>query len=83
MTQTTKEILVYISSYTQENPVGIRLYALELASGKLSSLGHGSQLSQASYMAIDSNRMKLYAVSETGEYEGKAGGSVAAYDIDP
>jgi 6-phosphogluconolactonase len=83
MKQTTKEILVYISSYTQENPVGIRLYALELASGKLSSLGHGSQLSQASYMAVDSNRMKLYAVSETGEYEGKAGGSVAAYDIDP
>jgi 6-phosphogluconolactonase len=82
MKQSMKEILVYISSYTQESPVGIRLYSLELSSGKLSSLGHDSQLSQASYMAIDSNRMKLYAVSETGEYEGKAGGSVAAYDID-
>jgi 6-phosphogluconolactonase len=82
MEQTTKDILVYIGSYTDESPVGIRLYSLDLASGKLNSLGRGSELSRASYMAIDSNRMKLYAVSETEEYEGKAGGSVAAYNID-
>jgi 6-phosphogluconolactonase len=78
-----EQILVYIGSYTQESTVGIRLYSFHPGMGELTSLNHGIELKNASYIAIDNNRMRLFAVSETEEYEGKAGGSVAAYDIDP
>ncbi|UJF31903.1 lactonase family protein [Paenibacillus hexagrammi] len=40
------------------------------------------ELENASYLAVDAQRHRLYAVSETEVYEGKYGGSAAAYTID-
>jgi 6-phosphogluconolactonase len=83
MGQTNKEeIWVYVGSYTQESEVGISLYSLHLATGKLTRISEFSDVSNASYLAIDKNRLKLFAVSETEEFQGRPGGSVVAYNID-
>ncbi|MGO4276798.1 lactonase family protein, partial [Paenibacillus sp. TAF58] len=36
-----------------------------------------------SFLAFNKDRTRLYAVSELAEYEGLAGGAVAAYEINP
>jgi 6-phosphogluconolactonase len=77
-----EELFVYMGSYTQESPVGISLYALQLATGKLTLVNQFSGVNNASYLAIDHNRLILFTVCETEEYAGKSSGSVAAYRID-
>ncbi|MBP1995665.1 lactonase family protein [Paenibacillus eucommiae] len=78
MTEQNKtNILVYVGCYTHESPNGLNLFSMDLNSGELSSLNHGIEQTNASYIAIDSNRMRLYAVSEIEE------GAVFSYKIDP
>ncbi|OCT15015.1 hypothetical protein A8709_12915 [Paenibacillus pectinilyticus] len=74
---------VYIGSYTDEqHPVGISLYAFNGQTGELTLIETYSDLPNASFLAVNNDKTVLYAVSETETYEGRYGGSAAAYAIE-
>ncbi len=76
-------LLVYVGTYTRGEGEGIFRYQFDLASGKLSLLGTTSGLVNPSFVAIDPTNRFLYAVNEISSVDGKRGGAVAAYSIDP
>ncbi len=82
----TKEMLVYIGTYTsgkgKSKSDGIYVYKLNLESGKLTPHKTVKNVVEPSYITIDKDQNYLYAVNETEEYEGKKSGAVSAFAID-
>lgn len=80
----TKEMLVYIGTYTsgKSKSEGIYVYRLNLDSGELKPYKIVKNVVEPSYLEIDKNNKYLYAVNETVEYEGKKSGAVSAFAID-
>ena len=80
----TKEMLVYIGTYTsgKSNSKGIYIYKLNLDSGELTPYKVVENVAEPSYLTIDKNRKYLYAVNETVEYEDRKSGAVSAFAID-
>ncbi|WP_310502834.1 lactonase family protein [Paenibacillus qinlingensis] len=75
--------LVYIGSYTnEEHPEGISLYSFNGQNGELTLVETYSDLPNASFLEVNKEGTVLYAVSETETYEGRFGGSAAAYAIE-
>ncbi|CAH1214232.1 6-phosphogluconolactonase [Paenibacillus allorhizoplanae] len=75
---------VYVGSYTDDqHPVGISLYSFNGQNGELTLIETYSDLPNASFLAVNKEKTVLYAVSETVIYEGRFGGSAAAYAIEP
>jgi 6-phosphogluconolactonase len=78
--------ILYIGTYTEKNsPVagksaGIYIYELSMNTGKLRLLGNSPQTLNPSYLAIDANRERLFAVNETGD-EKKWAGTVSAFRL--
>lgn len=74
---------VYVGSYTDDqHPVGISLYSFNRQNGELTLVETYSDLPNASFLAVNKEGTVLYAVSETETYEGRFGGSAAAYAIE-
>jgi 6-phosphogluconolactonase len=73
---------VYIGTYTGPKSKGIYLLEMDLKSGKLESKGLAGESANPSFLAIHPGRKYLYAVGETGSFDGKKTGSVAAFAID-
>ncbi|SDL11338.1 6-phosphogluconolactonase [Catalinimonas alkaloidigena] len=73
----------YVGTYTSKESQGIYLYELDPTSGRLIYQQLAARLTNPSYLAIDGQQRYLYAVNETEEFEGKPGGAVSAYAIDP
>ncbi|WNR45939.1 lactonase family protein [Paenibacillus roseipurpureus] len=74
---------VYTGSYTDDqHPNGIACYTFNVQNGELTLVETYTDLPNASYLALNKDRTRLYAVSETDTYDGRDGGSVAAYAID-
>ena len=79
----TKEMLVYIGTYTsgKSKSEGIYVYKLNLDSGELNLYKTVKNVVEPSYLTIDKDKKYLYAVNETVEYEGKKSGAVSAFAI--
>lgn len=78
-----KEQLCYVGSYTNEqHPTGISLYKFDTQTGQLTLLESYTDLPNASYLALNTERTVLYAVSETNTYLEHFGGSAAAYAVE-
>ncbi|CAN7556658.1 lactonase family protein [Paenibacillus sp. LjRoot56] len=74
---------VYVGSYTDDqHPVGISLYSFNGQNGELTLVETYSDLPNTSFLAVNKDKTVLYAVSETVTYEGRFGGSAAAYAIE-
>jgi 6-phosphogluconolactonase len=80
----TKEMLVYIGTYTsgKSKSQGIYIYKFNPENGALRPYKIVGNVVEPSFLAIDKNRKYLYAVNETEEYEGKKSGAVSAFAID-
>jgi 6-phosphogluconolactonase len=78
-----REYLVYIGTYTRENSKGIYACRLDATTGKLSGLALAAESINPSFLALHPNGKFLYAANETPNYEGKAGGSLSGYAIEP
>jgi 6-phosphogluconolactonase len=74
---------VYIGTYASREDPGIYVYTLNSDTGELAFVESISGIDNPSYLAIDSRKQHLYAVSETETFQGQEGGSVAAYSIQP
>lgn len=78
-----KELIVYIGTYTTGKSRGIYTGRLNLDSGALALHGSTEGVVNPSYLAIDQQNRYLYAVNETAEFQGKQGGAVSAFYINP
>lgn len=82
-------LLLYIGTYTKparsERPrsEGIYVYQFEPESGALTHLHTVNSAPNPSFLALDPAARFLFAVNETGEVDGHAGGAVSAFARDP
>jgi 6-phosphogluconolactonase len=78
-----KELLTYFGTYTNGGKSkGIYCYKLDLATGKLTSVGVTEGIKNPSFVAIHPSGKFLYAVSEVADSNGKPGGAVTAFSLD-
>jgi 6-phosphogluconolactonase len=77
------ELLAYFGTYTNNGKSkGIYCYKLDLATGKLTSVGVTEGIKNPSFVAIHPSGNYLYAVSEVNDADGKPGGAVSAFTLD-
>lgn len=72
---------VYVGTYTQGNSKGIYAYRYDDVSGDLTSLGLAAESVNPSFLAVPRSQRFVYAVNETGDYQGKSSGAVSAFAI--
>jgi len=73
---------LFVGTYTSETTSeGIYGYRVIPELGALLRF-NSSKAVNPSFLAIDQSKKYLYAVNETGEYEGKPGGAVSAFSLD-
>ncbi len=78
----SKQFLVYFGTYTGARSKGIYVSRFDTASGKLSAPVLAAQSVNPSFVAIDPNHRFLFAVNETGHFNGQASGAVTAFKLD-
>lgn len=80
--------LVYVGTYTGGKSKGIYLFRLQTDNLEVSQnitlvpLGLVAEISNPSFLELDTKRRLLFAVNEDSQFEGKPGGSVSAFSID-
>ncbi len=77
-----KEYFVCVGTYTRKASKGIYAFRYNPATGKLAEIGLVAETESPSFLALHPNRKYLYAVNETGKYNGKETGAVTAFSID-
>src|SRR6476660_2596366 len=78
-----RQLWTYFGTYTNNGKSkGIYCYKLDLASGKLTSVGVTEGIKNPSFLAIHPSGKYLYAVSEVADSDGKPGGAVSSYALD-
>jgi 6-phosphogluconolactonase len=82
MTQSEKTF-VYVGTYTSRGAEGIYVYRYDPGTGTLSPLDVTTGIVNPTFLALHPNGTYLYAVNEVGELDGKPGGALSAYEIDP
>ncbi|MBX9572087.1 MAG: lactonase family protein [Candidatus Obscuribacterales bacterium] len=79
-----KNTLVFFGTYTDGASKGIYTYKFDSKDGRLEPLSDtNGGIKNPSFLAIHPDGEFLYAVSEVGEIDGKPGGTLWAYSIDP
>jgi 6-phosphogluconolactonase len=77
----------YVGTYTsgsrEKSSKGIYLMELDLRSGTLGTPQLAAEAIDPSFLAVHPSRKFLYAVSERGDVDGRPGGAVLAFAIDP
>ena len=76
----TKDRVLYIGTYTSGKSEGIYVYRFAPHDGALGDF-EAKKSVNPSFVTIDRSKRFLYVVNEVGEYEGKPGGYVSAYEI--
>jgi 6-phosphogluconolactonase len=77
------EYLVYIGTRAGANSKGIYMCHLDTATGTLTSPILAAETTDPAFLAIHPNHRFLYAVRETGGFEGTSNGAVSAFSVDP
>jgi 6-phosphogluconolactonase len=80
---------VYVGTYTGPKAKGIYLFRLQAENPAVSQnillvpLGLAAETPSPSFLELDAKRQRLFAVNELSEFEGKPGGAVSAFSIEP
>lgn len=74
---------VYFGTYTGGGSEGIYAVEFDATTGETGEVKLVAETTQPSFVALHPNGKFLYAVNETVEYQGKPGGYVTAFSIDP
>ncbi len=74
---------VFIGTYTGGDSKGIYRFDLNTASGAVTAPKLAAEVPSPSFLAIDPKKSFLYAVSEINDFQGKKGGAVSGFSIDP
>lgn len=73
---------MYIGTYTRGGSQGIYRASFDPASGAIRLDGVAAELENPSYLAVNPDRSRLYAVSEVDDFQGTDGGGVVAFAIE-
>ena len=74
--------LVYFGTYTGPKSRGIYVASFDPATGRIGPLRVAAETKNPSFLALHPTRPFLYAVNETGDYEGQKAGAVTAFALD-
>ncbi|MCB0282167.1 MAG: lactonase family protein [Calditrichaeota bacterium] len=74
---------IYIGTYTQNSGQGIYVYSFNNQTGELALKHVVKGVENPSYLTLSSDNRYLYAVNENMEYNGKPGGAVSSFQINP
>ena len=74
--------LLFVGTYTKKDSKGIYAWRFNSQEGTLRPLGLAAATENPSFLAIHPKAWYLYAVNETGNFQGKPTGSVSAFTID-
>src|ERR1700728_2450779 len=80
-----KKYFVYVGTYTAEagsTSKGIYAYRFDSDTSELTPIGVAAETTNPSFLAVHPNYRFLYAVNETGNYQGQKSGAVSAFAID-
>ena len=75
------ELQVYVGTYTGGSSQGIYLSRFNSTTGALAPAKLVAETDNPSFLAIHPSKRFLYAVNETGQFEGKETGAVSAFAI--
>lgn len=73
---------MYIGTYTRGGSQGIYRASFDPVSGAVRLDGVAAELENPSYLAVNPDRSRLYAVSEVADFQGTDGGGVVAFAIE-
>ena len=79
--QQSRELTLYIGTYTSSTSEGIYVYRMNSDTGELKMFS-SIKSENPSFLTLDRSKRFLYAVNEMKEFEGKASGAVSAYAIE-
>lgn len=82
-TPKTGKFWVYVGTHTGPKSKGIYRFELDAATGKASNLELAGEMTSPSFLAIHPTGKFLYAVGEVDLADGKKGGGLAAFGLDP
>jgi 6-phosphogluconolactonase len=74
---------VYVGTYTDTASQGIYRFDLDLTTGAMSTPTLAAAMRNPTFLQLDPTRAHLYAVGEVESADGKKGGFVNAYRVDP
>jgi 6-phosphogluconolactonase len=74
---------IYIGTYTGRGSEGIYQARFSAATGKLDALSLAAPMENPSFLALHPSRPLLYAIGEVASFQGKKGGVVSAFAVDP
>jgi 6-phosphogluconolactonase len=77
----TAESYAYVGTYTP-NGGGIYLFRVDRASGALTQIQVIDDIRNPSWLALNPEQTRLYAISEIDNYEGAKNGAVVSYAVD-
>ena len=72
---------VYVGTYESQKDPAIFAYTLDTNTGTLTYKNSTAGIDSPSFLTIDKDQQRLYAISEAAESQGKIGGSVTAFSI--
>ncbi len=75
-------LLVYVGTYTNGASEGIYTYEMDPATGALALVGLTGGIDNPSFLAVDQERRRLFAVQELGGPREKPEGRVSAFSIE-
>ncbi len=76
------KMTIYVGTYSGPASKGIYMLAFDAGTGRLGAPELVAETPSPSFLATDPKHRFLYAVNETGEFQGKSGGGVSAFAID-
>jgi len=81
-TEMMEASLIYVGTYAEPDSESIFLYRVDPQSGGMTRINAFKGGENPSFLTLDEQRRHLYAVNETGNYEGKNSGAVSAFAVD-
>ncbi|HXU18178.1 MAG TPA: lactonase family protein [Terriglobales bacterium] len=77
-----KQYILYVGTYTTGDSKGIYAYRYSAGTGELEPLGLAAATENPSFLTSDKANEHLFAVNETGNYQGQSSGGVSAFSMD-
>ncbi|MCJ8165556.1 lactonase family protein [Pontibacter sp. E15-1] len=81
-TENDATAMVYVGTYADAGNESIFLYRLHPETGELTRVNGYKGGANPSFLTLNEQRTHLYAVNETGDYEGQQSGAVSAFSVD-
>ncbi|QYR22680.1 lactonase family protein [Paenibacillus sp. sptzw28] len=83
MTDKQQRLFIFAGSYAEPEENGVHVYAFDENTGELTLTDQFAGLKNPTFLNVDDRNLKLYAISEGANSEGKKIGQAAAFAIDP